>query len=144
MGRAEIERRVEGYYSRRVREHGRYLVETLERMASLARRGFGFNALSTYSDPERRRGDLYYANPLELFHHGKTRSPGWWRSCTTTRSGSSLSWSAGDVGHGGGGAERPGDVRAGPGLLRSQGRPGYNIRPWGALAGRRARIEDAG
>jgi SAM-dependent methyltransferase len=51
----------------------RYLIETLERMASLAHRGFGFNALSTYSDPERRRADLYYADPLELFHHCKTR-----------------------------------------------------------------------
>jgi SAM-dependent methyltransferase len=51
----------------------RYLVETLEEMASLADRGFGFNALSTYSDPERRRADLYYADPLELFHHCKTR-----------------------------------------------------------------------
>jgi SAM-dependent methyltransferase len=50
-----------------------YLLETLDRMASLARRGFAFNALSTYSDPERRRADLYYADPLELFHHCKTR-----------------------------------------------------------------------
>ena len=50
-----------------------YLLETLARMASLARRGFAFNALSTYSDPERRRPDLHYADPLELFHHCKTR-----------------------------------------------------------------------
>jgi SAM-dependent methyltransferase len=50
-----------------------YLLETLEHMASLARRGFAFNALSTDSDPERRRPDLYYADPLELFHHCKTR-----------------------------------------------------------------------
>jgi SAM-dependent methyltransferase len=50
-----------------------YLLDTLDRMASLARRGFAFNALSTYSDPERRRPDLYYADPRELFHHCKTR-----------------------------------------------------------------------
>jgi SAM-dependent methyltransferase len=50
-----------------------YLLETLDSMAALAHHGFGFNALSTYSEPERRRPDLYYADPLELFHRCKTR-----------------------------------------------------------------------
>jgi SAM-dependent methyltransferase len=46
-----------------------YVLETIGDLARLSRRGFGFNALSTYSDPERRRDDLYYADPLELFDH---------------------------------------------------------------------------
>jgi hypothetical protein len=38
-------------------------------MATLSRKGFAFNALSLYSDPEKRRPDLYYADPLALFDH---------------------------------------------------------------------------
>ncbi|MBP7777000.1 MAG: class I SAM-dependent methyltransferase [Acidobacteria bacterium] len=34
-------------------------------------RGFAFNMLSTYSDPERRRDTLYYADPLEVFDRCK-------------------------------------------------------------------------
>ena len=41
-----------------------YIEETLRTMASLARRGLAFNALTVYSDPDRRRPDLYYADPL--------------------------------------------------------------------------------
>jgi len=33
--------------------------------------GFAFNMLSTYSDPERRRDTLYYADPLEVFDRCK-------------------------------------------------------------------------
>jgi len=50
-----------------------YVLETLERLARLASRGFAFNVLSLYSDPERRRPDLFYADPLFLFDHCKTR-----------------------------------------------------------------------
>jgi len=50
-----------------------YVLETIERLARLAKRGFAFNVLSRYSDPERRRPDLYYADPLFLFDHCKTR-----------------------------------------------------------------------
>ena len=46
-----------------------YVLATIDDLASLGRRGFAFNALSTRSDPERRRGDLYYADPLALFDH---------------------------------------------------------------------------
>ena len=31
--------------------------------------GFGFNVLTLYSDADKRRADLYYADPLELFTH---------------------------------------------------------------------------
>jgi SAM-dependent methyltransferase len=50
-----------------------YLLETLGRLAGLATTGFAFNALSRYSDPERRRQDLFYADPLFLFDYCKTR-----------------------------------------------------------------------
>jgi SAM-dependent methyltransferase len=41
----------------------RYVEATIETMAQSACRGFGFNLLSLNSDPERRRADLYYADP---------------------------------------------------------------------------------
>jgi hypothetical protein len=40
-------------------------------MAELSRRGFAFNVLTKYSDPERMRPDLYYADPLFLFNYCK-------------------------------------------------------------------------
>ena len=40
---------------------------TLGRLAALSRRGFAFNALTVYSDPDRMRPDLYYADPTQLF-----------------------------------------------------------------------------
>jgi SAM-dependent methyltransferase len=46
-----------------------YVHDTIADLASLGRRGFGFNALTLYSDPEKRRSDLYYADPLELFDY---------------------------------------------------------------------------
>jgi SAM-dependent methyltransferase len=50
-----------------------YVLETIDRLAALGRRGCAFNVLSRYSDPERRRPDLYYADPLALFDHCKRR-----------------------------------------------------------------------
>ena len=46
-----------------------YVLETIDDLAALGRRGFAFNVLSTLSDPARRRDDLYYADPLELFDY---------------------------------------------------------------------------
>jgi SAM-dependent methyltransferase len=40
-----------------------YVDDTVEQMASAGRRGFGFNVLSVHSDPDRRRADLFYADP---------------------------------------------------------------------------------
>jgi SAM-dependent methyltransferase len=48
-----------------------YVITTIGDLASLGRRGFAFNALTSYSDADRRRDDLYYADPLELFDHCK-------------------------------------------------------------------------
>jgi SAM-dependent methyltransferase len=50
-------------------EWSAYMNRTIADMAALARRGFAFNALTSYSDAEKQRPDLYYANPLELFEH---------------------------------------------------------------------------
>jgi len=48
-----------------------YLLETLDEFHRLSTRGFAFNALTSYSDPEKMRPDLYYADPLALFDHCK-------------------------------------------------------------------------
>lgn len=50
-----------------------YVVETLEKMNSFATRGFAFNCLTGYSDKERMRADLYYADPCALFDLCKRR-----------------------------------------------------------------------
>ena len=54
-------------------EWRQYVLDTMHDLAALSRRGFAFNALTIYSDPERRRDDLYYADPLELFDYCKRR-----------------------------------------------------------------------
>ena len=43
------------------------MLDTLDEFARLSRLGFAFNVLTRYSDADRRRPDLYYANPLALF-----------------------------------------------------------------------------
>lgn len=50
-----------------------HILSTLERMAQWSRLGFAFNCLTSYSDLDHMRSDLYYANPLELFDHCKRR-----------------------------------------------------------------------
>lgn len=52
------------------REH---LLSTLEAMNDCSRRGFAFNCLTSYSDPERMQPHLYYADPLALFDLCKRR-----------------------------------------------------------------------
>jgi hypothetical protein len=51
----------------------RYVLETLERLRHLSRKGIAFNCLTRHSDPERIRSDLYYADPTFLFDHCRTR-----------------------------------------------------------------------
>lgn len=51
------------------REWRDYVLATVERLAALSRRGFAFNVLSAYSDPDRMRDDLFYADPCWLFDH---------------------------------------------------------------------------
>ena len=51
----------------------RYVSDTLDRLDELSTRGFSFNMLTSYSDPERMRPDLYYADPGEIFDRCKRR-----------------------------------------------------------------------
>lgn len=48
-----------------------YVVGVLDRFQALSSKGFASNFLTKYSDPERMRPDLYYADPLYLFDHCK-------------------------------------------------------------------------
>jgi SAM-dependent methyltransferase len=43
-----------------------YVTDTIDVLAGASRRGFAFNVLSLSSDPERRRPDLHYADPVAL------------------------------------------------------------------------------
>ena len=44
-----------------------YVFSLVERLWSYSQRGFAFNSLTSYSDPERMRPDLYYPDPARLF-----------------------------------------------------------------------------
>jgi SAM-dependent methyltransferase len=50
-----------------------YIDATLDELNSASRRGFAFNCLTRYSDPERRRPDLYYGDPCRFFERCMTR-----------------------------------------------------------------------
>ncbi len=43
-----------------------YVYRTIDLLARAGRRGFAFNVLSLSSDPDRRRPDLYYADPTGM------------------------------------------------------------------------------
>lgn len=44
---------------------------TLDDLNRTSRRGFAFNCLSSYSDADKMRDDLYYADPCKLFDYCK-------------------------------------------------------------------------
>ena len=48
-----------------------YVVGVLQEFDRLSRKGFASNFLTKYSDPERMRADLYYADPCFLFDYCK-------------------------------------------------------------------------
>jgi SAM-dependent methyltransferase len=50
-----------------------YVLRTLDRLSELSTRGFAFNMLTSYSDPELMRPDLYYPDPAFVFDHCKRR-----------------------------------------------------------------------
>lgn len=50
-----------------------YVLYTIERMAEISKKGFAFNMLTKYSDRDRMRSDLYYADPEDIFRFCKTR-----------------------------------------------------------------------
>ena len=50
-----------------------YLEETLDTLNSTSRLGFAFNCLTSYSDADKMRDYLYYADPCQLFDWCKRR-----------------------------------------------------------------------
>src|SRR5690606_24037099 len=50
-----------------------YVFDNIVKLADLATKGFAFNMLTSYSDPERMRSDLYYADPCKIFDHCKLK-----------------------------------------------------------------------
>ena len=50
-----------------------YILSMLDVLDRSSRRGFAFNCLTSYSDPQRMRADLHYADPMALFDHCKRR-----------------------------------------------------------------------
>lgn len=50
-----------------------YVLSTLDDLAGLSRRGFAFNLLTDYADPDKRRPDLFYGDSRALFDRCKQR-----------------------------------------------------------------------
>ena len=50
-----------------------YVETTLEKLAGLSRGGFAFNMLTSYSDADKMRPDLYYGDPSWFFELCKRR-----------------------------------------------------------------------
>jgi len=48
-----------------------YFLQTLHTLDGLSTKGFAFNALTSYSDADRMRADLYYADPCFFFDYCK-------------------------------------------------------------------------
>lgn len=53
------------------KEWSEYIEDTLDMLVSKSIRGVAFNCLTSYSDSDKKRPDLYYADPLYLFDHCK-------------------------------------------------------------------------
>jgi SAM-dependent methyltransferase len=54
-----------------------YMLDTIDYLATLSTRGFAFNVLTSYADPDRMRPDLYYADPCFLFDYCQRRYSRW-------------------------------------------------------------------
>lgn len=48
------------------------MIDGLDALDRSSRLGFAFNCLTSYSDAEKMRDYLYYADPCRVFHHCKT------------------------------------------------------------------------
>lgn len=46
-----------------------YVLDGVSHLAALGAKGFAFNMLTAYSDADKQRADLYYADPVALFDH---------------------------------------------------------------------------
>lgn len=51
----------------------KYIMSVVDMMHDYGLLGFAFNMLTRYSDADKMRGDLYYADPLHFFDHCKQR-----------------------------------------------------------------------
>ena len=56
-----------------VDEWSNYVAHTIDALDGLGRSGFAFNMLTSYSDAERMRADLYYADPCAMFDRCKRK-----------------------------------------------------------------------
>jgi SAM-dependent methyltransferase len=52
-------------------EWTQHILDTLRRIDALSRKGFSFNLLTSYSDADRMRANLYYADPCFFFDYCK-------------------------------------------------------------------------
>ena len=50
-----------------------YILKTLESFNQIAKKGFSFNVLTSYSDAHLQKDYLYYADPLFIFDHCKRK-----------------------------------------------------------------------
>jgi SAM-dependent methyltransferase len=50
-----------------IEEWQKYIIETIEVLNATSRRGFAFNCLTSYSDKDKMRDYLYYADPCKIF-----------------------------------------------------------------------------
>lgn len=54
-----------------------YIADTIREMARLSRTGIAWNMLTSYSDPDRMREDLHYADPMFWFDFAKRELSRW-------------------------------------------------------------------
>lgn len=54
-----------------------YIFSTLDIMDAYSTKGFAFNCLTSYSDEDKMRDYLYYADPCHLFDHCKRNYSKW-------------------------------------------------------------------
>ncbi len=54
-----------------------HVLETISILWSLSKKGMAFNSLTSYSDPEKMRPELYYPDPCILFDHCKRNFSRW-------------------------------------------------------------------
>ena len=50
-----------------------YVLESVQKIAACSQKGFAFNLLTSYSDADKQRDDLYYADPCMYFDFCKKR-----------------------------------------------------------------------
>jgi SAM-dependent methyltransferase len=50
-----------------------YIFNTIDSMHNYSKRGFAFNCLSSYSDQDKMKSNLYYADPLKIFDYCKKK-----------------------------------------------------------------------